>query len=77
MSLAAADRRSERHGDCTRILGCPVEELASPAPVIAETSWLILDRLGAATKNEFLRMIVSGRFEPSDLQSADWAPLWS
>jgi predicted nucleic acid-binding protein len=68
--LAAAYRRSERHGDCAEILRGHVGEPASPVPVIAETSQLILDRLGAAAQNEFLRMIVSRRLEPIELHVA-------
>lgn len=47
--------------------------LAVPVPVIAETSWLILDRLGAGSQNEFLRSVASGRIDPIDLESYDWA----
>lgn len=71
--LAAADRRSDRHQDCAQVLRVHVGELAVPVPVIAETSWLILDRLGVASQNEFLRMVASGRIEPIDLEPADWA----
>lgn len=70
--LAAADRRSDRHADCSTLLRSHSGELATPIPVIAETSWLILDRLGAATQNEFLRMVTSRRLEPLDLQPVDW-----
>ena len=47
-------------------------ELAAPVPVIAETSWLILDRLGTAAQASFLRLITSGQLEPIDLTEADW-----
>jgi predicted nucleic acid-binding protein len=43
--LAAADRRSDRHQACTSLLRDHQDDLAAPVPVIAETSWLILDRL--------------------------------
>jgi uncharacterized protein len=71
--LAAADRRSDRHGDCSAVLRTHHHELAAPVPVIAETSWLILDRLGAGSQNEFLRTVASGRVEAVDLEAADWA----
>jgi predicted nucleic acid-binding protein len=63
--LAAADRRSDRHEDCARLLRALDGELASPVPVIAETSWLILDRLGAAPQLTFVRMITNGASSPS------------
>lgn len=66
--LAAADRRSEHHGDCGAVLRAHVGELAAPVPVIAEASWLILDRLGATAQNEFLRMVSSGRLETIDVE---------
>jgi predicted nucleic acid-binding protein len=71
--LAAVDRRSDRHSDCSAVLRAHGRELAVPVPVIAETSWLILDRLGSRSQNEFLHMVTSGRIEPIDLEAADWA----
>jgi predicted nucleic acid-binding protein len=44
--LAAGDRRAARHGDCSTLLAEHAGELAVPAPVIAETGWLLLDRGG-------------------------------
>ena len=40
--------------------------------MIAETSWLILDRLGPGPQNELLRVVSSGRIEPMDLDREDW-----
>lgn len=40
--------------------------------MIAETSWLILDRLGTAAQAAFLRLITSGQLTPADLTSEDW-----
>ncbi len=42
--LVAADGRSGRHDEITTLLTS--QGWASPSPVIAETAWLILDRLG-------------------------------
>jgi predicted nucleic acid-binding protein len=70
--LAAADRRSDRHQDCAAILREHGAGLAAPVPVIAETSWLILDRLGTAAQASFLRLITSGRLTPVDLTAEDW-----
>ena len=71
--LAAADRRSDRHSECSAVLRAHGRELAAPVPVIAEASWLMLDRLGAGSQNEFLRTVASGRVEHLDLAAADWA----
>jgi len=40
--------------------------------VIAETSWLILDRLGTAAQAAFIRLITSGQLTPVNLTDADW-----
>src|ERR1700723_1773151 len=70
--LAAADRRSELHGDCARVVRAHQGQLASTVPVIAETSWLILDRLGPDSQAEFLRTITSGQLGAVDLTEVDW-----
>jgi len=70
--LAAADRRSDRHRDCAGIVRAHRGELAAPVPVIAEASWLILDRLGAPAQAAFLRLVTSGQLAPVDLTAADW-----
>jgi len=70
--LAAADRRSDRHSECAAILRSHRGELAAPIPVIAETAWLILDRLGTAAQAAFLRLVTSGQLTPVDLTAADW-----
>jgi predicted nucleic acid-binding protein len=57
--LAAADRRSDRHSECAAVLRGHRAELAAPVPVIAETAWLILDRLGTAAQATFLRLITA------------------
>jgi uncharacterized protein len=71
--LAAADRRSDDHVVCAEIVRSHREELATTVPVIAETAWLILDRLGPASQVELLRMVISSRLEAVDLTKEDWA----
>lgn len=71
--LAAADRRSDRHHDCVAVLASHAGRLAAPVPVIAETSWLILDRLGTDAHQQFLGLTGSRQLEPLDLESVDWA----
>ena len=41
--------------------------------MIAETAWLLLDRGGADAQAGFVDMITTGRLEPLDLTTADWA----
>ena len=71
--LAAADRRSDRHHDSVQLLAANRGQLAAPVPVIAESSWLILDRLGAGPHERFLNLIAGGELEPLDLARQDWA----
>ena len=71
--LAAADRRSDRHSDCAQVVRFPRDELASTVPVVAESSWLILDRLGAAAQANYLRMVTANRLQAVDLTGADWS----
>jgi hypothetical protein len=40
--------------------------------VIAEASWLILDRLGTASQSAYLRLITGGQLTPVDLTDTDW-----
>lgn len=70
--LAAADRRSDRHAECAALFRRHRGELAVPVPVIAEASWLILDRLGTAAQAAYLRLITSGQLTPVDLTEEDW-----
>ncbi|MGH9292650.1 MAG: type II toxin-antitoxin system VapC family toxin [Acidimicrobiales bacterium] len=70
--LAAADRRSDRHHDCAQVVRAHRGELVSTVPVIAETSWLILDRLGVAAHTQFLRTVTGGILETVELTKTDW-----
>jgi uncharacterized protein len=47
-------------------------ELGAPMPVIAEASWLILDRLGAQAHSGFLALVTSGTLQAVDLTATDW-----
>lgn len=70
--LAAADRRSKRHGECAGLLRAREQTLGSTVPVIAETSWLLLDRLGPAAQLRFVRMVTTGDLAVVELTSEDW-----
>jgi len=40
--------------------------------VIAETAWLLLDRVGAEAQLRYLDKIIAGEVEAVDLARADW-----
>ena len=70
--LAANDQSSSLHGICARLLVNHRTELASTVPVIAETAWLLLDRLGPEAQVRFLTMVNAGDVEVIDLTLDDW-----
>lgn len=70
--LAAADRRSESHQQASEILSTHRGQLAAPVAVIAEAAWLILDRLGTAAQQRFLRLVASEELSRIDLTDSDW-----
>lgn len=71
--FAAADRRDADHEPCAGLLDTrPSSELVLPALVAAETSWLIGDRLGAATEAAFVASVAAGDFTVEDLTATDW-----
>src|SRR5262249_25835911 len=63
---------SPRHGECAELLRRNRRDLVAPAPVVAETSWLLEDRLGPADEAHFLRLIVTGRLRVIDLGVEDY-----
>lgn len=71
--LSAADRRSTWHSSSVAVIRAHESELATTVPVIAETSWLILDRLGTAAQIEFLDRVVNGSVQRVELLHQDWA----
>lgn len=71
--LAAADRRSNAHQSCAGVLRDHEGELAATVPVIAETAWLILDRLGTVSQSRFVHAVADHSIEPVDLTASDWA----
>jgi predicted nucleic acid-binding protein len=48
------------------------DELATTVPVIAESSWLILDRLGPEAQARFLDLVISRTLDLVDLTHQDW-----
>lgn len=70
--LAAGDRSAREHGLCADLLRRHLGELASTVPVIAETAWLLLDRVGAKPQVRFLDMVAAEEVEAVGLVGADW-----
>ena len=70
--LSAADRRSDRHRDCIELIADHRGDIGAPIPVIAESAWLILDRLGVSAHEHFLALITSGEVAAIDLTRGDW-----
>ncbi|MFT4009512.1 MAG: PIN domain-containing protein [Nocardioidaceae bacterium] len=71
--LSAADGNSSRHDESVAVIEAHQSELAATVPVIAETSWLILDRLGTVARTEFLDRVVNGALRRIELLQEDWA----
>lgn len=70
--LSAADERSQRYTESASVLADHEGQLAATVPVIAETSWLILARLGPESQSKFLPMAATGELERVDLIQQDW-----
>lgn len=65
--LAAADRRAQRHDECLALVNAHRGGLASTAPVIAETGWLLLDRGGPNAQQQLIGSILTGDITVIDL----------
>ena len=70
--VSAADRREPRHDDCAEVLRSHHGQMVMPAPVVAETSWMVESRLGPQAEARFLRLVTSGEIEVVDLTAADY-----
>ena len=57
--MSAADTDEPRHGDCASVLSGHRGQLVTSAAVVAETAWLIEDRLGPAAEARFLTMVIN------------------
>jgi predicted nucleic acid-binding protein len=69
--IAAGDRNEPNHQSCGDLLRSRAD-LAIVAPVVAETAWLIEDRLGPRAEASFLRLVTSARFDVVDLVPDDY-----
>jgi uncharacterized protein len=70
--LEAADQRGKHRDVCRHLIAARKGQLAAPTPVLAETGWIILDKLGPVAQAKFLRLIASGEITPIELTPADW-----
>ena len=69
--IAACDRNEPNHQSCVDLLRSRAD-LAIVASVVAETAWLIEDRLGPRAEASFLRLVTSARFDIVDLVPDDY-----
>jgi predicted nucleic acid-binding protein len=71
--LAAADADDRHHASAVALLnGLSGDELVLPAPVIAESAWMIESRLDPATEAAFIESVALGEFTVADLGSEDY-----
>ena len=71
--LTSVDRCARHHTVCRHLLAARRGQLAAPVPVIAETSWMILERLGPSAQARFVRLVTEGHLQVVELTSDDWA----
>jgi predicted nucleic acid-binding protein len=69
--IAAGDRNEPHHQSCGDLLRSR-SDLAIVAPAVAETAWLVEDRLGPQAEAAFLRLVISVRFDIVDLVPGDY-----
>lgn len=69
--IAAGDRNEPNHQSCGDLLRSRTD-LAITAPAVAETAWLIEDRLGPPAEASFLRLVTSDIFDIIDLVPHDY-----
>lgn len=70
--LFEARSRNEAHYGACRDLLRSEERLIVPAPVVAETCWMLRSRLGTKHEVAFLDALIDGAFEVVDLVRADY-----
>lgn len=70
--VSAADHHEPRHEACAALLRAHRAQLLVPAPVVADTAWLIESRLGPAAETRFLTLITTDDVAVVDLGIADY-----
>jgi len=70
--VSAADTHEPGHEACAELLRAHRGEMVVPAPVVAETAWLIESRLGPTAEARFLALITTDDVAVVDLSIADY-----
>jgi predicted nucleic acid-binding protein len=69
--VALANRNDEHHVRARQRLASLDEPLVSTWPVVTETCYLLLKRLGSASQQRYLHSFAGGAFEVFDLRRED------
>jgi len=69
--LALANRKDRHHGRARQRLAGLDEPLVTTWPVVTETCYLLLDRLGPVSQQRYLRSFAGGAFDVFDLRRED------
>ena len=69
--LALANRKDRHHDRARERLASLDEPLVATWPVVTETCYLLLDRLGTVSQQNFLRSFAGGAFDVFDLRRED------
>jgi hypothetical protein len=67
----ARSHNEAHHRECRDLLRSE-ERLVVPAPVVAETCWMLRSRIGTEHEVAFLDAVIDGAFEVVDLVRADY-----
>lgn len=70
--VAAADVDEPRHEDCAQLLADHRGRIGTTAPALAETAWLLEDRLGPVAEARFLTLAATGTLTVVDLTVEDY-----
>jgi len=69
--LALANRKDQHHDRAQEYLASLDEPLVTTWPVVTETCYLLLDRLGPVSQQSYLRSFAGGAFDVFDLRRED------
>jgi uncharacterized protein len=69
--LALANRKDHHHDRAQKYLASLDEPLVTTWPVVTETCYLLLDRLGPVSQQSYLRSFAGGAFDVFDLRRED------
>jgi len=69
--LALANRKDHHHSRARKVLTSLAEPLVTTWPVVTETCYLLLQRLGSLSEQRFLGSFASGAFDVFDLRRED------